>query len=289
MRKFFIAIFVFVFCTICFAQSDFQRLADSQKAMDIMAGNRGAKVAFLDYLAPDAVIFKPKATNGIGFWSKQPDALNEQVMRKLTVADISANGLLGYATGGWEMSPSGKRDSATKFGQYVTIWEKRPDNRFRVVLSVDIAHDEITDEKNRHVVAADDKRDANKRGWSVVDASMNFQRIAMSKDALSGAYDKFIGADARILVDGLPPLTGRKMIVAETRRYRSILFPSQVASFQTADMAYMWNPCSYATSEGIEAGNCLQIWKLRDEKWWIVLGVFAAVTDETQPVLKVKK
>lgn len=264
-------------------------MVDSQKAFDILAANKGAKAAFLEYLATDAVIFKPRSGNGREFWSKQKDNPNEQVKRAITIADISSNGLLGYGTGTWERHPNGKRDAASRFGQYVTIWEKKPGNRFRVVLAIDITHDEIIEAKGNNVVAADDKRDSNKRGWSVADASMNFQRAAMSKDALSGAYDRFMGEDARVLLDGLPPLKGRKAIISEARRYRSVLFPNKVTSFQTADMAYMWNPCSYATSEGIEAGNCLQIWKLRDKKWWIVLGVFAAITDDTQPILKTKK
>jgi hypothetical protein len=289
MRRSFTAVFILVFSTSCIAQSDFQRLVDSEKALDIMIANKGAKPAFLEYLAVDAVVFKPKATNGRAFWSRQPDNSPEQLERSIIVADISSNGVLGYATGSWESDPNGKRDSATRFGQYVTIWEKKPDNRFRAVLEIEITHDEITDVKRKHVVAADNKRDTNKRGWSVADASMSFQRVAMSSEALSGAYNKFMGEDARILLDGLPPLSGRKAITAETRRFRSILFPSRITSFQTADMAYMWNPCSYATSEGSEEGNCLQVWKLRNKKWWIVLGVFAAVTDETQPVLKPKK
>ncbi|MFN0138850.1 MAG: hypothetical protein ACKVQW_02030 [Pyrinomonadaceae bacterium] len=254
-----------------------------------MTENKGARAAFLEYLASDGVVFKPQAVNGLEFWTKQPGKSVEQHRRSVTIGDISANGLIGYATGSWELNPNGKRDSATKFGQYVTIWEKKRDSRFRAVLSIDITHSEITETRSKHVVAADDKRDSNKRGWSVADASMNFQRVAMSEDALSGAYDKFIGEDARILLDGLPPLTGRKAIVSEARRYRSVLFPNKVISFQTADIAYMWNPCSYTTSEGIEAGNCLQVWKLRNKKWWIVLGVFASVTDETRPVLKGKK
>lgn len=289
MHKLLLAIFALLIGMPCFGQSDFQRLVDSQKALDIMAANKGAKAAFLEYLASDAVVFQPTARNGIAFWRSHWDAVKEQHVRSLTVADIAANGLLGYATGSWELNPNGKRDAASRFGQYVTIWEKKPDNRFRAVLNIEITHDEITAAKGNHVVAADDKRDSNKRGWSVVDASMNFQRAAMSKDALSGAYDKFMGEDARVLLDGLPPLTGRKAILSEARRYRSVLFPNKVISFQTADMAYMWNPCSYATSEGVEAGNCLQIWKLRNKKWWIVLGVFAAVADKTAPILKTKR
>jgi hypothetical protein len=59
--------------------------------------------------------------------------------------------------------------------------------------------------------------------------------------------------------------------------------------YQAADMAYVWNPCQYANSnEGLEKGNCLHIWKLRDNKWWVVLGVFAPQPNPTIPTIKVK-
>jgi hypothetical protein len=74
------------------------------------------------------------------------------------------------------------------------------------------------------------------------------------------------------------------------KRYKSIEFPTKVAMFQAADMAYVWNPCQYANSnEGTERGNCLQVWKLRNKKWWIVVGVFARVESEKPPELKVRK
>ena len=52
-------------------------------------------------------------------------------------------------------------------------------------------------------------------------------------------------------------------------------------------MAYTWNPCEFAdNNEGMEKGTCLHIWKLRNKKWWIVLGVFARIPNETPPSLK---
>jgi hypothetical protein len=60
--------------------------------------------------------------------------------------------------------------------------------------------------------------------------------------------------------------------------------------FQSADMAYTWNPCKFADSiEGVEEGNCLQVWKLRDKKWLIVLSIYAKVPAEKPPVLQTKE
>jgi len=109
----------------------------------------------------------------------------------------------------------------------------------------------------------------------------------MNQEALGGAYKKFAAEDVRILHDGSPPITGKKKVVSEMKRYISINFPKKVALLQAADMAYTWNACEFADSnEGIEKGNCLHVWKLRDKKWWIVLGVFARMPDDTPPALK---
>ena len=73
-------------------------------------------------------------------------------------------------------------------------------------------------------------------------------------------------------------------MVSEMRRYKSVEFPKKVHLYESADMAYIWNPCEYENNdEGTIQGNCLHVWKLRDKKWWIVLGVFAPFPNEKPP------
>jgi hypothetical protein len=116
---------------------------------------------------------------------------------------------------------------------------------------------------------------------------MDFLRTSMRGEGLSGAYAKFAADDVRLLRDGSPPIIGKKKVLAETTQYVAVEFPSKVALFQSADMAYTWNPCRFDNSdEGLAQGNCLHIWKLRNKKWRIVLGVFAAVPNETPPALR---
>ena len=63
-----------------------------------------------------------------------------------------------------------------------------------------------------------------------------------------------------------PPLEGKKRVLSEMKRYRSVEFPKKVSLYESADMAYIWNPCEYANNdEGTIKGNCLHIWKLRDK------------------------
>lgn len=253
----------------------------------VTAAEKQIRSAFLQYLAPDSILFRPQAINGRQYWQGRTDEVSETLVRKTTFADISANGLLGYTTGNWRLYKKGKSESDAGYGQYVTIWEKRGDGGYRATLDIVITHEKLTFNETDKVGRVDKSKDPNKRGRSPADASMDFLRMSMSNSRLGGAYAKYAADDVRLLVEREPPILGKKRVVKEMNRYVAADFPTKVALFQAADMAYTWNPCKFTNNdEGMESGNCLQIWKLRDKKWWIVLGVYAKFPNEKPPVLK---
>lgn len=273
------------------ASADLGPLEETERAFSRMAAAEGAKAAFLSFLSDDSVVFRPDRVNGKEFWKSQPDNSSYLLVRRATFADIAASGMLGYTTGDWAVHPNGKPDSASRFGQYATIWEKRLDGKFHATVDLSIEHDLFVKGDVKKIKFKPKlSRDINKRGWSVADASMNFMRSGMTYTGVSGAYEKFAAPDIRVLLSGLPPITGRKNAMTAMRDYRWVEFPKKVALLQAADMAYNWNPCQFINSgEGIVTGNCLQIWKLRDKKWWIVLSVFAPLTNEKPPELKTRE
>lgn len=289
MKGFIVSIVTILFCTVTFAQSDVRQMLEAEKAFQQTAADKGLKAAFLDSLADDSIIFNPEAVNGKEYWGKREDSPDVTLVRIPTYSDISYNGVLGYTMGNWRQYPKGKSESLAKFGQYVTVWEKR-NGKFFASLDIDINHDKLPFSETDRVLRTNKTQEANIRGWSPADASMNFLRMSMSNDRLGAAYKKFSADDVRLLIEREPPILGKKRVVSEMKRYMSIEFPKKVALFQAADMAYTWNACQYANSnEGVEKGNCLHVWKLRDKKWLIVLGVFARVESETKPTLKIRQ
>lgn len=269
------------------SQSILQPIYDTQRAFERAVVERGAGQAFLEYLAEDAIIFRPDAVNGREYLRKPEGGGSGTLRRSVSFADISKNGLLGYTTGTWTLTPKGKPGTPPKMGQYATVWSKMLDGRYKAILDIEIAHDPFRIAPRRGAFPTSSKGDDNKHGWSVTDTTMNFLRMSMSKKGLGGAYEKFAADEVRLLREGLPPIEGRDAAEQELEKYIAVEFPAKVSQFETADMAYSWNPCSYADSnEGMEKGNCLHIWKLRDKKWRIVLGVFARVANVTPPVLK---
>ncbi|MEO7674375.1 MAG: hypothetical protein ABIU09_09915 [Pyrinomonadaceae bacterium] len=272
-----------------FGQADMKPMFDAEKAFVQSAAEKGIKSAFLEILAGDSIIFHPEAVNGREYWSSRTDSPASTLVRAPKYGDISSNGVLGYTMGNWRLYPKGKSEDFADFGQYVTIWEKRG-SKFLASLDIGITHEKLPSAETDHVWRAEVTRDPNKLGWSPADASMNFLKMSMSEARLGSAYKKFADDDVRLLIEREPPILGKKNVVRQTNRYISVEFPKKVALFQAADMAYTWNACQYANStEGVENGNCLHIWKLRNKKWLIVLGVFARVSNDTAPTLKVRQ
>ena len=290
MGRFYISVVILLTSVSGFSQSDLQPLLKVQNEFQRAVTDRGMKPAFLEFLGEDAVVFQPHPTNGRKFWASRDSDPTKQLVRTTTYSDISANGLLGYTTGNWRLYQKGKTEADATFGQYVTIWERKPDGKFQASVDIAVSHDKLPFYQTDSPVRKKQTRDINKRGWSPADASMNFLRTSMSSERLGGAYKKFAADDVRLLRDGQPPIIGKKHVVEETNYYISILFPTNVTTFQAADMAYTWNNCSFDNSkEGQVQGNCLHIWKLRNKKWWIVLGVFAPVPNDTKPEFTIKK
>lgn len=277
-----------ILCFKMYAQSDLKRLSDAEQAFDRAIAESGTKQAFQNYLLPDGILFRPDAVNGLDYWrivAKDQSSLN--FVRRLTDADVASNGLLGYTTGDWRLYEKGKSEATAKFGQYVTIWQRTAEARFLIALDIGITHDKLTFQETDRTIFGNKGSDLNKRGWSPADASMNFFRISMTGRGLADGYERFAADDVRLLVERMPPILGKKQAVSATKDYLSIAFPRKVTSFQTADMAFTRNPCEFDNSgEGTEKGNCLHIWKLRNKKWWIVLGVFAPTVKSVVPKLQ---
>ncbi len=274
-------------CTAAQAQPLVQPIYDAQRAFEQAVAEKGVRPAFLEFLSDDAVIFRPEAVNAREYLSSRKATAPGVLNRRVNFADISSNGLLGYTTGEWTFTPKGKPAEAPRFGHYATVWSRTLNGKYKAILDIEINHEQYQKALGLAASKKKGKGDVNKKGWSVTDATMNFLRMSMSKKGLGSAYDKFAADDVQLLREGLPPIEGRDAAERELDKYMAVEFPTRVSQFETADMAYSWNPCSYADSnEGMERGNCLHVWKLKDQKWRIVLGVFARVTNEIKPILR---
>ncbi|MGD9561263.1 MAG: nuclear transport factor 2 family protein [Pyrinomonadaceae bacterium] len=268
-----------------FGQGLLDPVYGTQRAFEAVVEERGIKPALMEFLAEDAVIFRPEAVNGREFLKSSDSSVPGTLRRKVNYADVSINGLLAYTIGEWTFTPKA-RPKEIRVGEYATVWSK-VDGRYKAILDIEISHEVFGAIDYSRRIPEPRKSQPNKQGWSAADATMRFLKMSMSKAGLGGAYDAFAAEDVILLRDGLPPIVGRGRAEEELERYIAADFPQKVSQFETGDMAYSWNACSYADSnEGMEKGNCLHVWKFRDKKWYIILGVFAKIENTTIPILK---
>lgn len=272
---------------IAVGQGEFQAMVDADRSLSSYAVNQGTKAAYLKYLGDDGVIFKPEATNGKDWWNLQKTEPPVVLKRTMEYADIAANGLLGYTTGVWEQTPKAPARSERQIGQYLTVWSKKPDGKFYAIIDVMTRYDEAAPPVGNPMLVTTFPKDINKRRWSAADPSMKFLRMSMDRGGLGNAFDEWAAEDVRLMIEENPPIYGKKNAVKAMKKYLSVAFPRKVALLESADLAYAWNPCEYANSEeGMEKGTCLNIWKLRNKKWYITSSVFARVPNMAKPTLK---
>jgi len=288
IKVFLIMFIAAIFGPNCLAQADFQAMVDADRAISNAAVELGTKTAYMKYLADDGVIFKPEATNGKDFFRLQKEEAPVILKRTMEHADIASNGLLGYSTGTWEETARKPGGPARQVGQYVTVWSKKPDGKFYAIIDILTKYDEAAPPVGNPMLTTNTPKDINKRRWSAADPSMNFLKMGMTKGGLGNAFDEWASEDVRLIIEENPPIFGKKNAVKAMKKYVSVAFPRRVSLLESADLAYAWNPCEYANSEeGMEKGTCLNIWKLRNKKWYITLGVFARVPNVRKPEIKV--
>ena len=266
-----VLIFVLVNFTSMFAQSDVRQVVETEKSFAESAKVKGIKSTFLEFIADDGVLFQPDAVNGKKYWNSQGDSVG-LLYRNLAFADISANGVLGYTTGPWSFAPN-KEEKPTSFGDFITIWQKQPNGKYKFVLDVEVNHGkpEIVEKDWK---SSNDKI-SNLEKSPVSTASNIFYDTATDK-SLNEAYKMFIADDVRMYREGKMLILGKNAALAEVKKEKSnISFGKKMTLQSAGDLAF--SSVTYELRKNgkpIEKGNTVQIWKFLDSKWQIILDVF---------------
>jgi ketosteroid isomerase-like protein len=293
MKIYFCVLFLFMFVGGVFGQSktDLQKLVETEIAFAKAAETKGTRAAFLEFLADDAVVFRPGARNGKEFWQAQPES-GALLAWSPAWADVSSDGNLGYTTGGWELRPKGKSDAPNAFGEYVTIWLRQPDGNFKAVLDIGISHGKPA--SKTAVKGSTAKSAAPSATWkSPVDAGAGETKIEsritlntltdiFSKRQMSDALFRYLANDAIVLREGRMPFINKTPAFLELEKVDKDFPPDSYLNFDgNISQRYGNMMYSYGTyklthkDKSVSNWNFLQIWKFRENRWQIVLDIFA--------------
>jgi ketosteroid isomerase-like protein len=274
MKKIFVVSILLFGLTNLFAQSNLQKIYDTEKAFEKAVAEKGLNQAFIDFSTTDGVCyFAGPPVNCIEYFKAQkpsPAALYWNP----TYIDVSSNGALAYSIGNSVYKPAGKDDPNGYYGEYATVWQRQPDGNYKAVLDMGISHGEPNTE-TKWTSPADTGKELNEKKFSAADSSTAFFEMA-GNQGLSKAYKEYLAEDVRLLRAGKLPIVGRQNALAEFKNDKSNFFATKRSIFiGAADMAYISNSYLRSTRAGklVENGNFLQVWKLRGGRWQIVFDI----------------
>lgn len=173
----------------------------------------GVRDGFLAWLAPGSVVFKPGPVMGVAHHQKLAPGWNGLLAWTPVRAAISTDGRLGWSTGPWTWRRDSTQQKPDAQGEYMTLWRRQSDGRWKVVLDGGIGHGPASTAEpalsfapTAAAARLGSRPLAARKSLYEVDAS--FARTA-SLEGVAGALRKFAADDVVVLRDGSSRLMGR--------------------------------------------------------------------------------
>jgi ketosteroid isomerase-like protein len=257
-----------------FASNDLQKLFDTERAFAKEAADRNTRQAFIDFAAPDGVIFNPTVLNAQAFWEKR--AVSSSLLEwKPAYGDVNADGSAGWDLGPWQYRPKGKDDKPVAFGHFSTFWVKQPDGNFRFAVDMGIGYEKSGYDESD----AKSPADAGKGGRASADPFTTFNTLFAAQN-WSRSYQAALADDCYMLRDNKPVIRGKKDAIAELDARDSAADETDKTSVNIigrhvyGNFAYVFGEISATkTDKTARRQNFFQVWKFRSGGWQIVLDV----------------
>lgn len=275
MKKAVLLFIVAIFSFNISAQTEAQKIYETERAFERASAEKGINQAFIEFTAPDGVCFFTGApSNCREFWKTSP-ASPAFITWNPTFIDVSSNGLFAVSTGNSVYRGNGKDDANAIYGEYLTVWQKQPDNSYKAVVDIGTSHEKPekieTEWKTANIATASQTEQS---GYAGDTASAFFEVV--TKQGIQKAYKNYAAEDIRVLREGKMPFVGKTAWLAELKKDKSkVTIKKRTSFFGAADFAYTTNGYSILKSDKTtENGNFVQVWKLKNGKWQIAFDVF---------------
>lgn len=142
MRNHLLATIVFISASVSaqqFKNENLNSLVEAEHSFSIMAKEENTRDAFISFLADSAITFGPQPRVGKKYLEMQQP--NEGWLYWYPVyTDIAASGDWGFNTGPWEFRQNKNDEKAVAFGQFVSVWKKQNNDKWKVMIDIGISH-----------------------------------------------------------------------------------------------------------------------------------------------------
>ena len=255
----------------------------TERAFSRMSEEKGIRASFTEFIAEDGILFRPRAVLGKKWMQDNP--LPPSTTRPLLVwqpifAGISRDGDLGYTTGPWQFKNDIKDAKFSAFGNFLTVWKKQPDGKWKFVVDLGISNPE----PQKPVLLSYGEpasgrftHDAAKARGDLLNTERDFSRASVKRGAVE-AFLAYAASDVRVFRNHKQPYIGRRVAVAAwTPLLIEWSWTPQFADVsKSADLGYsygLYQMRDQAANSIIETGNYMRVWKRVNGAWKLILDV----------------
>ena len=262
-------------------------LVATERAFSRMSEEKGIREAFAEFIADDGVLFRPRAVAGKK-WMQEHPLPSSSTRPRLTwqpiFAAISRAGDLGYTTGPWQYKNDIKDTKPSAFGNFMTVWKRQPDGRWKFEVDLGISNPEPkTASATWHPPASTARTRFTRVNMAtardeLLRAEREFSK-ASSEQGAAGAFLLYADREVRVFRNGKMPFVGRRSAVtAMPPLSRAWTWTPAFADISVSgDLGYTYGSYEMREQTGkrdlIESGNYVRVWKKTRGAWAVVIDV----------------
>lgn len=263
-------------------------LVEAEHAFAADAVKSGVRAAFLKWLSPHGVVFRPGPVDGQAAYSAMAPGPARLAWRPAFAA-ISDGGDLGWTTGPWSWRPDSSRATDVAWGEYLSVWRRGREGHYRAVLDAGISHaksgaaaaDPVFLEPATMPAAARGPLDRRRSLWK---ADADFGQVA-KQGGVALALEKY-GSDGLLLLrEDLPRVSGLAAACDTVRAREGSATLMSLAQFtsESGDLGYTYG--SFVTGEATAPDSAwyVHVWHRGAAKPWEL------VVELVNPVPKPKR
>jgi ketosteroid isomerase-like protein len=243
----------------------------------------GMKEAFLNFAAPDGVIFRRGPVNAIEAWTRTTPAPSGLLTWWPVYADVSGAGDLGYTTGPYEFREKPSDEKPSGAGHYFTIWRRQPDGSWKFVVDLGVQHDAPASPETVLLHPAwlssakgKPRADAGAAGRSLLEAERSLSEES-SKKGMTSALLARADETLRLYGQNSFPVVGREAVRKTLKTMSEFITwkPSKTDAAASGDVGYAFGTyelrANPSDEKPAEQGNYARVWRRQGKGPWRVV------------------
>lgn len=285
---------LFIFCAAIGATAQtshpnkaLNAMVETERAFSRMSEEKGTRESFTEFIAEDGILFRPGPVAGKKWMKEHPLPASDKrplLTWQPNFAGISRAGDMGYTSGPWQYKSDIKDPKPAAFGNFITVWKKQPDGRWRFAVDLGVSHPEPKPASAtwRPPVMPKSTRFRRVDVAAVREILLRTEREfskASSEQGAVGALLLYAANDVRVFRNDKMPFVGRKAAVAAMAplTHEWTWKPTFAEVSSSGDVGYSYGVYELREKSGnrtlIETGNYLRIWRKTNGAWAMVIDV----------------